>query len=224
MMKQFKVLIIDDHPLIASAYQQALEEVFNESDFELDILFATSIDEAYDIIEDSATFDKIDIIFLDIRLPKGKHLKILSGEDLGIIIRKKYPKKKLVIATTFNDNYRIHSILKNIDPDGFLVKNDLTPAELVCAIKVLLSEPPFYSKTVLKMLRKQISDEALLDNTDRRLLYEISIGTKMKELPNILPLSKAGIERRKRNLKLVFEVESGSDRDLVFQAKERGFI
>ncbi|CAL65444.1 response regulator [Christiangramia forsetii] len=223
-MKQFKVLIIDDHPLIANAYQQALEEVFIKSDLELNTIFATTIDEAHEIIEDPNTFDRIDIVFLDIRLPKGKNLKIISGEDLGILMRKKYPKKKLVVATTFNDNYRIHSILKNIDPDGFLVKNDLTPAELVCAIQVLLSEPPFYSKTVLKMLRKQISDEALLDHTDRRLLYEISIGTKMKELPNILPLSKAGIERRKRNLRLVFEVENGSDRDLVFQAKERGFI
>jgi len=223
-MKQFRVLIIDDHPLIANAYHQALDEVFKESNDELNILFATTIDEAQAFIEDPDEFIKIDIIFLDIRLPKGENQKIISGEDLGIIIREKYPKNKLVIATTFNDNYRIHSILKNIDPDGFLVKNDLTPAELVSAIRVLLSEPPFYSKTVLKMLRKQISDEALLDHTDRRLLYEISIGTKMKELPNILPLSKAGIERRKRNLKLVFDVENGSDRDLVFQAKERGFI
>ena len=224
MIKKLKVLIIDDHPLIASAYKQALDEVCSKLDFDLDILFASTIDEAKDHIDNKRVFENIDIVFLDIRLPLGENTKILSGEDLGILIKDRYPKKKLVIATTFNDNYRIHSILKSVDPDGFLVKNDLTPQELVFAIEVLLSDPPFYSKTVLKMLRKQISDEALLDNTDRRLIYEISIGTKMKELPNILPLSKAGIERRKRNLKLVFDVESGSDRDLVFQAKERGFI
>ena len=223
-MKEFRVLIIDDHPLIANAYHQALDEVFKDVDAELNLSFATTIDEAQKLIENVSEFEKIDIIFLDIRLPKGENQEIISGEDLGILIREKFPEKKLVVATTFNDNYRIHSILKNIDPDGFLVKNDLTPAELVSAIKVLLAEPPFYSKTVLKMLRKQISDEALLDHTDRRLLYEISIGTKMKELPNILPLSKAGIERRKRNLRMIFEVENGSDRDLVYQAKERGFI
>lgn len=223
-MKKFKVLIIDDHPLIANAYRQALEEVFKDSEYDLNLVFATTIDEAQNLIKDTENFNKINIVFLDIRLPKGEDPKIISGEDLGIIIKERYPDMKLVVATTFNDNYRIHSILKNVDPEGFLVKNDLTPEELVSAIKVLLEEPPFYSKTVLKLLRKQISDEALLDNTDRRLLYELSIGTKMKELPNILPLSKAGIERRKRNLKLVFDVESGSDRDLVFQAKERGFI
>ena len=223
-MKKFKVLIIDDHPLIANAYRQALEEVFKDSEYDLNLVFATTIDEAQNLIKDTENFNKINIVFLDIRLPKGEDPKIISGEDLGIIIKERYPDMKLVVATTFNDNYRIHSILKNVDPEGFLVKNDLTPEELVSAIKVLLKEPPFYSKTVLKLLRKQISDEALLDNTDRRLLYELSIGTKMKELPNILPLSKAGIERRKRNLKLVFDVESGSDRDLVFQAKERGFI
>lgn len=220
----FKTLIVDDHPLIGNAYKQALEKVLFSHGKELRVDFIDTIEEAIKRIENDSYFGNIDLVFLDIRLPKGKQDKVLSGEDLGMMIKKKYPQLKVIIATTFNDNYRIHSILKNVDPEGFLVKNDLTPDELILAIENILKAPPYYSKTVLKMLRKQLSSNVLLDGTDRRLLYELSIGTKMKDLPEILPLSKAGIERRKRNLKLIFDVENGSDRELIYQAKERGFI
>ena len=46
----------------------------------------------------------------------------------------------------------------------------------------------------------------------------------MKDLPNILPLSKAGIEKRKRQLKHIFNVTSLEDKQLLTVAKEKGFI
>lgn len=219
-----KVLIVDDHPIIANAYIQAFNEVENSDSINFEISTAVNIDEALEKLKNSSFTKDLDILFLDIRLPKGDDPQFLSGEDIGVYARKELPELKIVVITTFNDNYRIHSILNNIDPDGFLVKNDLTPQELTHAIRSLIKEPPYYSHTVLKMLRKQISDDALLDSTDRRLLYELSVGTKMKDLPEILPLSKAGIEKRKRNLKLVFNVEDESDRSLIEQARQRGFI
>lgn len=219
-----KILIVDDHPLIINAYIQALKETAEHTSVDFEITTSRTIDEALELLRDNTFAVELDMLFLDIRLPKGDDPNFLSGEDIGIFARKEFPELKIIVITTFNDNYRIHSILNNIDPDGFLVKNDLTPQKLIEAIKCIIKDPPYYSHTVLKMLRKQISDEALLDNTDRRLLYELSIGTKMKDLPEILPLSKAGIEKRKRNLKLVFRVEDKSDRSLIEQARQRGFI
>ena len=46
----------------------------------------------------------------------------------------------------------------------------------------------------------------------------------MKDLPNIVPLSIAGIEKRKRILKQVFDVEDQGDKALILRAKELGFI
>ena len=46
----------------------------------------------------------------------------------------------------------------------------------------------------------------------------------MKELINIVPLTKTGIEKRKRLLKNAFKVTGKSDRDLIIEAKEKGFI
>jgi len=118
---------------------------------------------------------------------------------------------------------RVNSIFKNINPDGFLIKNDVGPEEIVAAIKKVINDPPYYSKSVVKMMRKFILNDFVVDELDRQLLFELSMGTKMKDIAKILPLSLAAIERRKRNLKVVFNVKK-EDRELIIKAKDKGFI
>lgn len=114
--------------------------------------------------------------------------------------------------------------MKNLDPDGFLIKNDITSKELVEAIKVVINDPPYYSKTVLKLIRLEVSNEFVLDSIDRKLLYELSVGTMMKDIPDILHLSIAGIEKRKRKLKGIFNLETSTNKELLEKAKEKGFL
>jgi len=225
MSKVYNVLIIDDHPLIIDAYKSALSHVsLNDKDFEFKIDTAIDCDTAYIKIINAKKGIGIDLIFLDIKLPPSKDAKILSGEDLGIIIKKLLDNVKIIVSTTFNENYRVNNIFKSINPDGFLIKNDVGPEDMIEAIKTVITDPPYYSKSVVKLLRKHFLNDILLDKVDRQLLYELSIGTKMKDLPNILPLSIAGVERRKRHLKEIFDVSKRDDKKLIQLAKEKGFI
>jgi len=224
--KKYAVLIIDDHPLITEAYKTAFNFYSKQNE---DVIFtiqtAMNCDSAFELINEFSSKEKrLHIVFLDIKLPPSKNGKILSGEDLGIKIKKLLPDTKIVISTTFNDNYRIQSIFKSLDPDGFLIKNDITPKDLLETIETILFDPPYYSKTVVKLLRKQVTNDFLLDSIDRKILHELSIGTRMKDLPDILPLSIAGIEKRKRNLKLIFNINSPDDKELLLIAREKGFI
>jgi len=224
--KKYSVLIIDDHPLISNAYKSAFKNIskLNETiSFVIDVV--DNCDNAFEKINYLSTNNKsLDIVFLDIKLPPSKDGKILSGEDLGLKINELFPDTKIIVATTFNDNYRIHSIFKSLNPDGFLIKNDITPNELVSTINTIITDPPYYSKTVIKLLRKEVSNNLLLDNIDRKLLYELSIGTMMKDLPEILLLSLPAIEKRKRRLKQIFDIESPYDKELLTQAKKKGFL
>ncbi|WP_157926216.1 response regulator [Tenacibaculum maritimum] len=167
---------------------------------------------------------EIDIIFLDMRLPPSEDGTILSGEDLGLKIKELLPNSKIIVSTTFNDNYKVHSIFRSLNPDGFLVKNDITPQELVTAIQEVLTDPPYYSKTIMKLLRNETLSDHVIDDLDRKILYELSIGTKMKNLPDVVPLSITAIERRKREIKKMFSISSLDDRDLILTAREKGFI
>lgn len=224
--KKYNALIIDDHPLIAEAYKSAFTFVESQKDgVSFSILMANDCDTACEILKDFAQNEHLlDIVFLDMRLPPSKDGTILSGEDLGIKINKMLPDTRIIVSTTFNDNYRVHSILKNINPDGFLVKNDITPPELVQAIQEVLSDPPFYSKTVTKIMRNEVSSEYFVDDVDRKIMYEISIGTMTKDLPDVIHLSIAAIEKRKRQLKKIFDITSKDDRELIYIAKDKGFI
>ncbi len=225
MTKIYKVLLIDDHPIILEVYKTALEEsrqIIKNVTF--DIESAKNSEEALNKILDASKTEGYDIIFLDIKLPPSKDGKILSGEDLGLKINQLLPSAKVIISTTFNDNYRIQNILRNINPDGFLIKNDIGTEELIEAVKKIIKDPPYYSKSVLKLVRKQMSSDYLLDKIDRQLLYELSIGTKMKDLPKVIPMSMAGIEKRKRQLKEIFDVLENEDRELILKAKKKGFI
>jgi DNA-binding NarL/FixJ family response regulator len=222
----YSVLIVDDHPLIAEAYESAFNKVSDE-DPNVNFLISKSIDcdSAIEYIEKFNQGEStLSIVVLDIRIPPSADGKMLSGEDLGIFIHKISPDTKIVVSTTLNDNYRVHNILKTINPDGFLIKNDINAQELIDAINSVITDPPYYSKSVIKLLRKQVSTDYLLDRTDRKLLYEISIGTRTKDLPDILPLSIAGIERRKRQLKKAFNTETDEDKELIMKAKEKGFL
>jgi len=224
-VKTYSVLIVDDHPLISDSYKKGFLKVSSlNKDIDFDIHIVNSSDTAVEKIEEFTHKGYLDIAFLDISIPPSTDGKILSGEDLGLQIKKVLPDTKIIISTTYDDNYRINAILKNIDPDGFLIKNDLDTVELVKAIQAVIDHPPYYSHSVLNVMRNQMSNNFFLDKTDRQLLFELSNGSKMKDLPEVLFLSIAGVERRKRKLKKIFGIENQSDRELLLLAKEKGFI
>lgn len=219
MKTTIKVLIVEDHPVMAEGYKDFLLKL---SDTEPDYRFA--IDIVHDCDTAVAKLNKYpyQLVFLDVRIPQSRDGKLLDGEDLGIMIRQMFPSAKIVVSTMFEDSRRLHSVMANIDPEGFLVKCDMDGGDIMSAAKSALEDLPYYSRTVLKMLKKQSKTDFVLAPIDRQILYQISIGTKTKDLPTVVPLSLAGIERRKRILKI--RLNSNDDISLVNAAREMGFI
>lgn len=225
MENSYSVLIIDDHPLISDAYQSAFEHVSSiNSNLFFEINIANNCDSAIKKIKKASSHEGIDIVVLDISLPPSKDGIILSGEDLGIKINKLLPDTKIIISTTYSDHHRVKSILKSVNPDGFLIKSDINREELIRAIQAILNNELYYSKSVLKFFKSQIFNEYVIDKLDRDLLFELSSGTKMKELPKYLPMSLRAIEKRKSRLKEIFDIQDRDDKELIHVARKKGFI
>lgn len=226
MKKSYSVLIIEDHPLTSLAYKNALEHL-SDNDEDLNfkpIHIVNNCDDAHERILDAAKMNTRQIFFLDIQLPALGKGNLLSGEDLGIVIRELIPDAIIIVATMLTDNFRISNIIKSMDPEAFLIKNDLNPQVLLEAIKEVIRTPPYYSISILNSMRKQILMRDMIDATDRKIIYELSNGCKTKDLPTLVPMSMAGIEKRKRVLKEIFGVKNLDDRALISAAKEKGFI
>ncbi len=219
------ILIIEDHQLIIDVYKNAITQVMKElenSHFSIEI--SKTCVSAYQKIKEAATSQDIDIVFLDIQVPKDIENNLMSGEDLGVAIRELLPEAKIIVITSLMSNLRLNNILKRINPDGLLIKNDITFEDLTTALRDVLNEKTFYSQKVICLLRKKMHSDLTLDQYDIRLLHELSNGARMKDLLTILPFSKAGIEKRKRLLKCTFNVDHEGDRELILKAREHGFI
>lgn len=224
MQEHIKILMIDDHPLIIEGYQNTLQYTKRDTQ-ELSIDIANDCDQAIGYIDAAiADGNPYDMLFIDISLPPSKDGKINSGEDIAMYAREELPLAKLVILTMFNEPYRIHSIVKTIDPEGFLIKSDLTSSELASAFQAILSNPPFYSGTVNSFLRKTITSDLVIDDKNRKILHLLSQGIKTKNLAAHLDLSLSAVEKRKKHLKELFLIDDGQDETLLNEAKKKGFI
>jgi DNA-binding NarL/FixJ family response regulator len=223
MIKQIKILMIDDHSLIIEGYKNILEEYTNDK---TDLIIDTALDcdEGYDKIKNSLGTKIYDVVFLDIGLPPSIRHSIYSGEDLGIKIRELSPGSKLIVLTSHSENSRIYNIMKNLNPESLLIKSDINKLDFFAAFERVMDGESCYSQTVNVLMKMQFRNDILIDSIDRSILYYISKGVRTKYLDSKIPLSIPAIEKRKRNMKLIFGVESGGDLVLIERARELGFL
>ncbi|RZN79964.1 MAG: response regulator transcription factor [Winogradskyella sp.] len=225
MCKPIHVLIVEDEPLIIDVLTNALHAISDSNGlYDFKIRSATNSDLALKEVDRAIKSTPFDLILLDISIPPSTDKRILSGEDLGVEIKSLFPKVKVVVFTSHNNNYRLNSILKSLDPDGFLIKSDITYVKLLEAINSVLQDPPYYSKVIQQLMRRHISHDFVLDKIDRQLLYHLNKGGKTKEIADLVNMSISAIEHRKSNLKTTFDVNGGSDRDLILKAELAGFL
>jgi len=225
MKKKLNILIVDDHPVIVEAYKNILTSShLDKYDFTIDS--ANNCDLAINKIENSVKNVHYDVLFFDIKLPPSSNNKIISGEGLAVFAKKMLPNSKIAILTMFDEGHRIHNILKTVNPDGLLIKNDLSSKEFLIAFDVILTNPPYYSTTVAKYFRKQAMNfqDSVLDNINRKIIFHLSKGVKTKNLTKHINLSLSAIEKRKTQIKVLFGLEHANDEQLIEEAKNRGFI
>ena len=219
-----KILMTDDHPMIIEGYRNTLLATKTREQA-LSIDFATNCDESLGLIKKSIALGEFyNVYFFDISMPPSLDGAFKSGEDLAMYVREKSPSSKIVMLTMFDESYRIHSIIKNINPEGFLIKSDLTSRELASAFQAVLNNPPFYSGTVNQVIRKTSFSNLEVDETNHHILYLISKGVKNKDIATQMMLSLSSIEKKKKQLKEIFKVEEGDDNRLIEKARGYGFI
>lgn len=223
MNKDLKILMVDDHPIILEGYKKILLDN-RSADQGMIIETANSCDEANSKIEVSLRGRVYDIIFLDIGLPPSRDGEFLSGEDIGRKIRKVSPNSKLAVLTMFVENLRLLTIFKGLKPEAFMVKSDVSSSEFLEAFDNILQGRTYSSQTIQDLMRKQIVNDYDITKTDREILLHLSRGLKSKDIPKVVPLSLASVEKRKKFMREIFEVEDTRDITLLNRARELGFL
>ena len=222
-MRVIRILAVDDHEMTTTGYKYILEaEEFD--DFEVKVEAATSFEMGKAKIEFSARSLLYDIILLDIQLFPSHSKEIRSGEDLGILAREIVPDSKVVFMSSYSDNLRINSIFKSVDPDGYMVKSEINEKSLRTMVETVVTKPPYYTAGAFAAIRRRMTNDVVLDELDKKILYYISIGTRTKDIAPLISSATTTVESRKRQLKTLFGIENGNDINLIEEARKKGFI
>lgn len=221
-MKSLNILMIDDHPSMIEGYKSILS--FNELGLHINTTPAYNCETAYNIIMSEENLEAYDMAFVDLSLPPYVEKNIKSGEDLALLIRKKFKKCKVVILTSHAEAFILDNIQKTIEPNGLLVKSDFTAEEFLMAFEQIYTNQVYTSKTVVDNIAELHEKSAFLDDNNRLLITLLGEGIKTKNLPQHMNLSISAIDKRKAQIRRYFKIEKGSDEDIVRAAKNHGLI
>ncbi|NER17329.1 response regulator [Spongiivirga citrea] len=223
MKSRINVLITEDHPLVVDSYKRILNDTFSE-DYELHIDVATNGDNARKKLIQAEKLSPYNLLLIDIRIPESVDGKITSGEDVAFRAKHWFPDSRIVFITSLSDNLLINRLIKKINPDGLLVKSDVTPEMLQTALKTILNNQTYYSSTIHRYLRNRIHNNELLDEVNLKILSYLSKGIKTKNLPQYINLSLSAIEKRKNNIKTLLGIEKSDNEELLKVAREKELI
>ena len=216
------ILIVDDHPFIIQGYKNAITR-YNPNEFEFLIEEAKDCKSAYEIITNSET-KTFDIAFLDISMPAYEEKGMFSGEDLAKLLMEYMPNCKIILLTMYTELLKIKNLISAINPNGLVIKNDLTFDELLFGFDKVMKNEIYYSQSIQKMIDLAESEAIEIDVFDKQILFHISKGTKTTDIPQYIPISLEAIEKRKQNLKDLLNIKEDSDMELVREAKNKGLL
>lgn len=208
------ILIVDDHPMIVSFYENALKYYFHKI---LNIYKAYNCQEAY-----NGLFVDYDIAIIDASLPPYVEKDLHSGADIALLIGKVNPSCKIVIITGFDKKLILYNLFRQIRPDAIIAKNDISAENFIEIITDVLDGKKYQSPTVKNSISEIWANDILADEHNRDILFNLSNGYKINELNTIVPLAEITIRKRLSLIKKAFQI--GSKDNLLTEIKRRGIL
>jgi DNA-binding NarL/FixJ family response regulator len=165
----------------------------------------------------------LDLIWMNIDFPLPLQEK-QSPFPLLETLNKYNPEVRILISLKQATVYTLRNIFQKINPHGILELVDCDQKTINAALKALIQQEVFYSKSILLLLHTFLQTFESLDNADFAILHELDKGTAVTALPQKVLLSHSTILTRRTNLKILFKLEGKTDSHLVQEAKRLGYI
>lgn len=184
-----RVMIADDQLIVREGLKKILS-------LNKEIEVVCEADNGYDVLEKLA-HHIIDVILMDVRMPKMDGIKAAS------IVKNQYPKVKIIILTTFNEDEYLFKGIKN-GISGYLLK-DSGVDYIIKSIKEAFEDKMMFDPCVTPKLVNAINNQneekltkiQILDKlTDREveILKLVIKGKSNQEIADILFISEGTVK------------------------------
>lgn len=205
-MRRAKVLLADDHTIVAEGLKSLLKDHYD--------LVGTVTDGSQ--LVDAARTLRPDVIVTDLSMP------VLSGLDALRRLKAEQLDVKVIFLTMYSDA-RVATEAFRAGACGFLLKQG-AGEELITAIEDVLNGrtylTPRLTKDVFTNLTASARDQGVLTPRQRDVLRLLADGKRMKEIAAILGLSTRTVESHKYEMMQVLGL--GSTAELVRYALKHG--
>jgi DNA-binding NarL/FixJ family response regulator len=210
-MKRPRILLADDHKLMAEALQHLLQ-----TDFDV----VGTVSDGRALIKAAAEL-KPDLVVVDIGMP------LLNGLDAADQLKALHPAIKVVFLTQNREpRYAVEAFRRKAS--GYLLK-DSAASELTTAIREALQGRLYVSPLIAKgMLNDPVNpapgDPGLreLSSREREVLQLLAEGKSMKEVAAVLDISPRTVEFHKYRVMELLGVKTNAE--LVQYAVKHGLI
>jgi two-component system response regulator NreC len=201
-MGDIRVYIADDHKIV----QDGLKSIFKDLD---GFSVVGSADNGKSCLEDIRSGMQIDVVLMDIDMPK---MSVLEVTRFAKVER---PDLKIMGLSMHNERGIIQSLI-DAGADGYILKNS-DGGELEKGIKTILSGKKFFSTEVTMTLLGQTEEiesnqnsEELKDLTEREIeiLRLIAEGYSNKEIGDKLFISHRTVDTHRTNLMRKLDVHN----------------
>jgi DNA-binding NarL/FixJ family response regulator len=217
------ILIVDDHPLIVDSYVTLLSAI--ESNENTSFHLAYNCKQAYEKINVLKASDTpLDVAFIDVNLPPYEEMNLRSGDEIGSLIKQRFPDCSLIIISMHCDPVWVNRITKTLNPLGFISKNDINYKSFPSIMEAITNKETYYTASILEAQREFIIKNIHWDEHDSKIIQLIAEGVKTKDLTKYIPLSLSTIEKRKANLKKQLIFKGGTDAELIERVNNLGLF
>ena len=201
MINRSRILIADDHTLVAELCKRLLETEFN-------VIGVVSDGRA---LVRTARELKPDVVVLDIAMP------VLNGLDAGRQLKELLPSVKLVYLT-MNPDVEVAAEAFRRGASGYLLKT-CAAADIVLAVRDVLRGKSYMSKALpcdtINFLRRQdkelVQEDERLTERQREVLQLLAEGKAMKEVADILNMTTRTVAYHKYRMMEVLCVKSNAE-------------
>jgi DNA-binding NarL/FixJ family response regulator len=221
--KNLTVLVVDDHPFTSDAYINLISK--NEDNCNYSFIKATNCEMAFKSIESIFIKEKtLNLALVDINLPPYPEEKILTGIDLAILIRAKFPKCKIIMLTMHSEHLILNRVFKSVNPEGFISKNDIDFSTFPDIFHKIKSGINYFSPTINNSLQELIHNTVNWDEYDTQIILLLEKGVLTKNMPNYIDLALSTIEKRKASIKRQLGTQKTTDEELISICKKLNLI
>jgi DNA-binding NarL/FixJ family response regulator len=205
-----RVILTDDHALVAEGFAKLLED-----EFEVVGCFS----DGRTLLDQAVTLEP-DVVILDLAMP------LLNGIDAGYQLKKLRPSVKIIVLTVCEDAEVAASLMRQW-ASGFLLKKSAS-AELLKAIREVLHGRSYVTTYLTQSLIENFirnplpAEKKPLTERQREVLQLLAEGGTLKEIANVLKLATRTVAYHKYRIMEEYGLKTNSD--LVLLALEQRII